>query len=85
MRQRAAAALSTNAAPTLASLTNAQVATKGDWQLADWETISGRYYARCLVGPGGTVTLAVGNCNVWVKVTDNPEVPIMPAGTLTIY
>jgi hypothetical protein len=57
----------------------------GDWKTAGWETISGRYYARCLVGPGGTIDLAVGSYTVWVKVTDSPEIPILRSGGLRVY
>ena len=57
----------------------------GDWKTSDWETVSGIYYARCLVGPGGTVTLTAGDYHVWVKVTDNPEIPVRKAGILRMY
>lgn len=57
----------------------------GDWKTAVWETENGSYYAKCLVGPGGTVALAADDYKVWVKVTDSPEVPILPSGTLTVY
>lgn len=55
------------------------------WYSGSWETISGVYYARCLVGPtGGVVTLTVGNSyDVWVKITDSPEVPVRKVTTLT--
>lgn len=56
----------------------------GDWKAATWETVGTTYYARCLVGPGGTVTLAAGSYNVWVKVTDNPEAPVRRAGVLKV-
>lgn len=60
----------------------------GDWKTASWETDAtttpDTYYAKCLVGPGGTVTLAVGTYDVWVKVTDNPETPVLKAGHLEI-
>lgn len=51
-----------------------------------WTTVNGQYIALGLVGPvnGGTV-LAPGQYTVWVKITDNPEVPFKPAGGLTIY
>lgn len=42
------------------------------------------YNAKCLVGPGGSVTLASGTYTVWVKITDNPEIPVRQAGTLVI-
>lgn len=51
-----------------------------DWKAATWETAGTTYYARCLVGPGGTVVLPDGVYTVWVKVTDNPEVPVLRAG-----
>lgn len=44
--------------------------------------------ASVLVGPGGTVELEPGyypyTYNVWVRVNDTPEVPVMLAGTLTL-
>jgi hypothetical protein len=62
--------------------------TTGDFQQAIWETDATTnpvtYRSLCLVGPGGTVTLAVGTYRVWVQITDNPEVPVMLAGTLKV-
>lgn len=59
-----------------------------DWKAATWEadpTVTPNvYYARCLVGPGGTVTLSLGTFDVWVKVTDNPEIPARRAGQLRV-
>lgn len=61
----------------------------GDWKAATWETDAttepDTRYARCLVGPGGTVTLAAGFYDVYVKVTDAPEVPILKAGQLRVF
>lgn len=58
-----------------------------DWKTATWETDTvvtpNVYYARCLVGPGQTV-LATGFYDVWVAITDNPEVPRRNAGTLNV-
>lgn len=55
-----------------------------DWKTASWVTTSsGNYTVRCLVGPAGTA-LAVGNYNVWIKITDNPEVPVQNVGILSI-
>lgn len=42
------------------------------------------YVALCMVGPGGTTTLAPGQYQVSVKVTDNPEIPVLPAYILKI-
>lgn len=61
----------------------------GDWKTATWNTTvalgANQYMAQCLVGPGGTVQLAAGSYQYWVKVTDNPEIPQLPVGMLTIY
>jgi hypothetical protein len=58
----------------------------GDWKAGSWETVSGLRYARCLVGPaGGTVTLAAGFYDCWLKVTDSPEVPARRVGQITVY
>ena len=60
----------------------------GDWKTAEWETDAttnpDTYYARCLVGPGGTVTLAAGTYRIWVRVTDAPEVPVKRSGILIV-
>lgn len=61
----------------------------GDWKTATWETDAtrspARYYARCLVGPGGTVTLTDGDYDVWVKVTGvGSEIPVQKAGRITV-
>lgn len=56
-----------------------------DWKTASWETIAGKYYARALVGPGGVIELTAGRWDVWVKVTDNPEVPVKDAGQIEVY
>jgi len=56
------------------------------WYSGSWETISGVHYARCLVGPtGGVVTLTVGNSyDVWVKITDSPEIPVRKVATVAV-
>lgn len=60
----------------------------GDWKTASWETDSvphpDRYYARCLVGPGGTVALAVGTYEMHLKITATPEIPVLSAGFLKV-
>jgi len=55
------------------------------WLAGTWETVNGEHFARCMVGPAGTVTLVAGNTYiVWVKITDSPEVPIKNAGILQV-
>lgn len=52
-----------------------------------WEVIgtgaNTRYYAVCLVGPGGT-TLTAGEYVVWLRIGDDPQVPYNPVNILTI-
>lgn len=58
-----------------------------DWITASWVTsaLNGQYLAQCLVGPGaGGTVLVIGSYVIWVRVTDNPEIPVFQAGTLTI-
>lgn len=60
----------------------------GDWKAASWETTTAPptvHYARCLIGPAGTVTLNPGIYTVWVQVTDSPEVPALPVGTIQVW
>ena len=60
----------------------------GDWKTASWETDStttpATHYARLLVGPGGTA-YQVGSFDVYVKVTDNPEIPVLLAGEVVFF
>ena len=57
----------------------------GDLKAAIWETDATTspttYSAMCLIGPAGTVALPVGLYQVWVQVTDSPEVPLMRCPT----
>lgn len=57
-----------------------------DWKTASWETISGKYYARALVGPGAQSVklLTAGQWWIWAKVSDNPEVPVMLCGQIEV-
>jgi hypothetical protein len=60
----------------------------GDWNSGTWTattSTSGTYLAQILIGPenGGT-NLGPGGYRIWVKVTDNPEVPVIEADTLRI-
>lgn len=60
-----------------------------DWHTGSWYTgNNGTYYAQILVGPanGGVVPQPAGTglWNVWIKVTDNPQVPIWQVDTLQL-
>lgn len=65
-----------------------QVPQPTDWQVAVWAAVTGNilfpYAAYCLVGPGGTIQLGIGTYVVYLKVTDNPEIPVLIAGQLEI-
>lgn len=55
-----------------------------DWTGGSWASGGPPYVALCLVGPDGGVELAVGTYTVWLRITDNPERPAGPVGTLRI-
>lgn len=57
-----------------------------DWHPGTWQTDPGStYWAQCLVGPAnGGVVLAVGSYGIWLKIVDNPEVPVKQVGILQI-
>jgi hypothetical protein len=59
-----------------------------DWQAASWDTdttnIIYPYSAKCLVGPTGVINLIPGTYVIFVKVEDNPEIPVLTAGQLVV-
>lgn len=65
-----------------------QVPVTADWVTGSWETVPTNiiypYNARCLVGPSGSTALTLGTYVMYVKITDNPEIPVIPAGQLVI-
>ena len=68
--------------------TPTQVPGPSDWQAALFSAVTGNlvypYAAYCLVGPGGTINPGIGNYIIWLKISDNPEVPVIIAGQLAI-
>ena len=56
-----------------------------DWHTGSWESFSGLHFARFLFGPVGGLVLAPATYKVWIKITDNPEVPVEPIDDLTIF
>jgi hypothetical protein len=64
----------------------ASVPGSGDWHTGSWSVLPGpQYWAQCLVGPAnGGVVLAQGLWQVWLKVTDSPEVPVIQQVSLMI-
>ena len=63
------------------------VPTSGQWVNGTWATFLNYnypYMAQCLVGPGGATAPTTGTYVVWMKITDNPEIPVIIAGQLQI-
>lgn len=68
--------------------TPTQVPGNSDWVTGSWDTNTSSvlypYSAKCLIGPSGTTTLGIGTYVVYIRITDNPEVPVFIAGYLQI-
>jgi len=68
--------------------TPTQVPQNADWQTGAWDanpsSLLYPYNAKCLVGPAGTITLGIGTYEVYVKIADNPQIPVLLAGSLQI-
>jgi hypothetical protein len=68
--------------------TPTQIPASGDWVAGSWDSIPSNiiypYTAKCLVGPTGTITLGTGTYVIYIKITDSPEVPVLPAGQLVM-
>jgi hypothetical protein len=69
--------------------TPTQIPQSGDWVAGIWEAVSSNilypYNAKCLVGPtGGTINLGMGTYVIYLKITDNPEIPVLVGGQLVV-
>jgi len=68
--------------------TATQVPQDTDWVAGSWDTdpagVIYPYSAKCLVGPAGTADLGIGTYIIYVKVTDNPEIPVLIVGQLQV-
>ena len=81
--------------PTTDTVEIAVIATgttvvSGDFNTADWgELGSDPYVAKVLIGPGGSpsiITLTAGSTyDVYVRITDTPEIPVMFAYSIDAY
>ena len=74
-------------AVAMAFMTGGLRPSTGDWHAGSWSaTAQGIHLAQCLVGPknGGTA-LAAATYQVWLMITDSPEVPVIAAGSLQVY
>lgn len=59
------------------------------WYAGEWDSTTANpgtneYTALCLIGPGGTAVLTPARYDVWLRITDNPERPVVPAGQVAI-
>ncbi len=55
----------------------------GDWQNAAWKPNTTPPQATVLIGPGTPFGLEQGSAyDVWVRVTESPEIPIRRAGSI---
>jgi hypothetical protein len=62
-------------------------ADPGGYQAAAWDSAQAAGRERdavLLIGAGTTLAETAGDYSVWVKVTDNPEIPVQHAGLLRI-
>lgn len=60
-------------------------AAPGSFMTAAWVTVTNAspviYRARVLVPAG---TLVAGTYTMWLRITDNPETPVIPAGQIRV-
>lgn len=71
----------------IAFMTHGAIPGDDDWIDATWADpdTSEHFTAFCLVGPGGDVELAKGYYSVFLKITDDPEIPVIRIpGRLTL-
>lgn len=60
--------------------------SNSDWQTGAWQTPESPYVAQLLIGPeNGGYVLAPGIYAIWLKIIDNPEIPVLTVGSLTIF
>lgn len=60
--------------------------TDADWKTATWGNSANGWYAlACLIGADTSVPLVAGMYDVWIRVVDEPETPIVLAGALEVY
>lgn len=59
----------------------------GDFNAGSWDIHvppASKYVAKILIGPNTSVNPGVGVWIAWLKITDNPEVPVRQVAELTI-
>lgn len=56
-----------------------------DWANGGWEDTGPPYEARILVGPDGDVELDEGLWTTWLRISHDPERPVIMAGLVEIF
>lgn len=54
----------------------------GDWKTGSWDIVDDDYTAKIMFGTD--ISLDAGQYDVYIKITDAPEVPIIRVGLLTV-
>lgn len=54
------------------------------WISGIWEEVEGSFFALGLIGPGTGMTLSAGEYDVYIRITDSPEVPVKKVDRLKI-
>ena len=64
-----------------------QAPASGDWIAGSWDPDGPPYLAQIVTGPapGAAAVLPGGVWSIWLKVTDNPEIPVRVTGQLIIW
>lgn len=58
--------------------------TPTSWASGVWETVDDSYFALCLIGPSTPNALTAGEYDVYIKITDSPEIPVRKVDRLKI-
>ena len=67
------------------TFTQSNTPPSSGWATGSWETYpDGNYVAKILIGPAGSQDLAAGSWIPWIKITDNPEIPVRQLPAITI-
>lgn len=69
----------------LAFLAPGSTPSEDDWIDAEWDTVGDSNIVRALIGEGTDTELEPGPYIVWLRLTANPEIPVMHIAHLTVY
>lgn len=70
--------------PVAFAFSDGTTPVSGDFAAGEWVTEGSTYIAQVLVGPVGGIDLGPGLWAPWIKVTDDPEVPVVRLTSLAI-